>query len=119
MTGIVRSDIRHSSGASTVTAEGVPLSVKLPHIHFEIYPSEAMAKSYTTRLATSQLALPKAACDSVFAEDGFEASISNLAMIALTSDNVFSDGVASQTAEVTGSVSAGYTATLTAAVTSK
>lgn len=83
-----------------------------PHIHFEVYPSLDDATSATNRMRTSQLALPQDACDTVYATEGYEQSITNLAGITLDSDNVFSDGYALQMAKVSGSVSQGYTATL-------
>ena len=83
-------------------------SGRWPHIHFEVYPSLENATVYSNKLATSQLALPKETCDTVFATDGYAASITNLKMISLTTDNVFSDGTSSQLASVSGSVSAGY-----------
>jgi protocatechuate 3,4-dioxygenase beta subunit len=87
-----------------------------PHIHFEVYPSLAAATNVSNRVATSQIALPKAACDSVYATTGYESSVSNLSQVTLASDNVFSDGSALELATVTGSVASGLTATLTVAV---
>ena len=88
-----------------------------PHIHFEVYPDQASITDSTTAIATSQVALPKNACDAVYATTGYESSVSNLAQLTLASDNVFGDdGGASQLGAVTGSVSAGYTVTLTAGV---
>jgi hypothetical protein len=52
----------------------------------------------------------------VYATDGYSSSVSNLAQITLATDNVFSDGYDQQMAAVTGSVTAGYTATLTVGV---
>jgi protocatechuate 3,4-dioxygenase beta subunit len=83
-----------------------------PHIHFEVYPSLDDATSATNRMRTSQLALPQDACDAVYATQGYEQSITNLAGITLDTDNVFSDGYALQMAKTAGSVSQGYTATL-------
>lgn len=91
-------------------------SGRWPHIHFEVYPSLAVATSGSNTVATSQLAMPQANCNEVFATSGYEASVRNLSQVSLTNDNVFSDGVSLQTPVVTGSVSAGYTATLTVAV---
>jgi len=177
--GIVRSDIRSSFGASTAVAQGVPLTVKLtvqelargcaafagaaiylwhcdregryslyspgvtdqnylrgvqaadkngrvsftsifpaaysgrwPHIHFEVYPSLAKATSAGSRLRTSQLALPKAACDLVYATAGYEQSVQNLAQTSLERDMVFSDGYAQQLATMSGSGKKGMTAEL-------
>lgn len=91
-------------------------SGRWPHIHFEVYPSAATATSAANKIATSQLALPEAACDEVYATSGYSASVANLASTSLTSDNVFGDGSGQQLATVTGSTSAGYTATLDVAV---
>lgn len=41
-----------------------------PHIHFEVYPSLAQATSSTTKIATSQMALPEVACRAVYASAG-------------------------------------------------
>lgn len=85
-----------------------------PHIHFEIYPTLASATGSGNKIATSQLALPEAVCDAVYATTGYGQSVTNLAQISLSSDNVFSDDqAAQQMATVTGSVAAGYVASLT------
>lgn len=89
-------------------------SGRWPHIHFEIYPSLSSAAG--ARVATSQLALPQAACDEVYATTGYAASVTNLQQISLATDNVFSDGASAETPIVTGSVSAGYVAALTVGV---
>lgn len=88
-------------------------SGRWPHIHVEVYPDQAGMTDSTAAIATSQVALPKDVCDTVFAQEGYEASVSNLAQLSLTSDNVFgNDGGASQLATVTGDVTAGYTVSL-------
>ncbi len=85
-----------------------------PHVHFEVYPDLDSVTDYDKRLSTSQLALPKKACDTVFATAGYEASVDNLAQLTLKTDNVFGDdGGVHQLAATTGSPKAGYTATLT------
>jgi protocatechuate 3,4-dioxygenase beta subunit len=84
-----------------------------PHIHFEVYPSLATATTAANKIATSQIALPKSACDEVYATTGYSQSISNLNGVTLASDNVFSDGASLQLATMTGSVASGLTATLT------
>ncbi len=91
-------------------------SGRWPHIHFEVYPNLAGATDSANKLRTSQLALPKAACDEVFATAGYEASVTNLAQTSLETDNVFSDGATRQLAEVSGDVTAGYTAALVVAI---
>ena len=87
-----------------------------PHIHFEVYPTLASATSVSNKIATSQIALPKAASDLVYATAGYEASVNNLRQVTLATDNVFSDGSSLELATVTGSVAAGFTAALTVAV---
>jgi hypothetical protein len=68
------------------------------------------------KIATSQIALPKAACDAVYASTGYTGSANNLAQVSLATDMVFSDGSALELATTSGSVAAGYTAALTVAV---
>lgn len=87
-----------------------------PHIHFEVFRSVAEAGRFSNRIATSQLALPKAACDAVYAGSNYASSRSNLAGISLATDNVFRDGSSRQLATVTGDTN-GMVATLTVAVT--
>jgi protocatechuate 3,4-dioxygenase beta subunit len=88
-----------------------------PHVHFEVYPDQASITSASKAIATSQLALPKAACDAVYATTGYQTSVTNLARVTLQSDNVFrDDGGASQLATVTGDVAGGYTVALSVGV---
>ncbi len=89
---------------------------RYPHIHFEIYPSLASATSAANKIQTSQLALPSAACNSVYASAGYSASSNNFSKTSLSSDNVFSDGSSLQVATATGSIEAGYTANLTVGI---
>jgi protocatechuate 3,4-dioxygenase beta subunit len=91
-------------------------SGRWPHIHFEVYPSLSAATNVANKIATSQLALPKATCDLVYATSGYQQSITNLSRITLATDNVFSDGSALELATAMGSVANGFTATLTVAV---
>ena len=87
-----------------------------PHIHFEVFPSLASATNASNKIATSQIALPKATCDLVYATSGYEQSITNLSQVTLATDNVFSDGSALELATITGTIAAGLTAALTVAV---
>jgi protocatechuate 3,4-dioxygenase beta subunit len=85
-----------------------------PHIHFEVYAGIASATNGRNAIATSQLALPQAACDDVYGADaGYAASVANLRQISLPSDNVFRDGADQQLAAITGDPDAGYAAALT------
>jgi protocatechuate 3,4-dioxygenase beta subunit len=87
-----------------------------PHIHFEVYPSLTAATNVRNKTATSQIALPKATNDVVYAAAGYEASVRNAAQVTLASDNVFSDGSALELATTSGDVTSGFTATLTVAI---
>jgi protocatechuate 3,4-dioxygenase beta subunit len=88
-----------------------------PHVHFEVYPDEAAITDSAKAIATSQVAIPEEYCDTVYAEAGYEQSVTNLAQLTLATDNVFSDDSAvKQLATVTGDVSSGYTVALTVGV---
>ncbi len=115
-------DQDHLRGVQVADADGrvrftsvVPAcySGRWPHIHFEVYPDLASTSDAANAIATSQVALPQAMCDAVYAEPGYEASVGNLAAVSLDSDNVFGDdGGASQLATVTGDVAGGYAVSL-------
>ncbi len=88
-----------------------------PHIHFEVYPDQASITDSTNAIATSQIAIPKHACNTVYATSGYENSVTNLSQLTLATDNVFGDDEgASQLATMGGNVSSGYTIALTAPV---
>ena len=92
-------------------------SGRWPHIHFEVYASLSDATSSGPVVKTSQIALPKEACEAVYATSGYEQSVSNLSQVSLTSDNVFSDdGGIHQIATMSGDAADGYTAALTIGV---
>lgn len=84
-----------------------------PHIHFEVYPTLALATGAKNKIQTSQLALPQDVCEAVYASAGYEASVPNLARVSLDRDGQFRDGVSSQMVRTAGNVGAGYTANLT------
>lgn len=89
-----------------------------PHIHFEVFRSLELATSGANDIKTSQLALPAAAAEAIYADGRYSGSNSNLAGTSLANDNVFGDSSALQVAAVTGSNSAGYVATLQVGVLS-
>ena len=89
-------------------------SGRWPHIHFEVYPSLELAKDEGNRIATSQIALPKDACDLVYATAGYSQSVRNLSQVSLASDNVFRDDSAvRQLGTVAGDVAGGLSVTAT------
>jgi protocatechuate 3,4-dioxygenase beta subunit len=91
-------------------------SGRVPHVHFEIYPTLAKSTSAANRIKTSQFTFPVATCNEVYATSGYSASVRNMAQISLASDNVFSDGYSLQMGTVTGNVTDGYVVTLTVGV---
>ncbi len=91
-------------------------SGRWPHIHFEVYPSLAKATNGANKIATSQMALPDATCQAVYATSGYEQSRSNLSRVSLKTDNVFRDGYDLQLPTVTGDPSSGYQLTFSCAV---
>ena len=91
-------------------------SGRWPHIHFEVYPSLAKATNSANKIATSQMALPEATCQAVYATSGYQQSLSNMSRVSLDSDNVFSDGYDLQMPTVTGDPSSGYRLSFSCAV---
>jgi protocatechuate 3,4-dioxygenase beta subunit len=87
-----------------------------PHIHFEVYESLDSATSGGSKRKTSQIALPHETCELVYAADGYEQSVTNLAQTSLDTDNVFSDGYASQLATASGGVDDGIRVALNVGV---
>jgi len=92
-------------------------SGRWPHIHFEVYPSLAAAKSAGNRIATSQIALPKDICDQVYATSGYEQSVQTLQGVSLSSDMVFGeDHGERQIGTMSGSFANGLTVDLSVPV---
>ena len=88
-------------------------SGRWPHVHFEVYPSQAKATDPANRIATSQIALPEATCRAVYATAGYEQSVPTLSQVSLGSDNVFGDdGGIHELGTVSGSVASGLTVEL-------
>lgn len=94
-------------------------SGRYPHIHFEVYASTSTATSGRNALLTSQMCLPRDAATAVYAGNSslYSGSTSNLNGVTIASDNVFGDNtaaqIAAQTPTLSGTATAGYTATIT------
>lgn len=103
-----------SSGVVTFTSIfPACYSGRWPHIHFEVYPSLAKATDQGNKIATSQIALPKDTCDTVYATDGYSQSVTNMARVSLASDNVFGDdGGVHELGTISGSIDNGLTVEL-------
>lgn len=89
---------------------------RMPHVHFEVYPTLARATDAANRIKTSQFTFPLAIANEAYTSSGYASSVSNLARMSFALDNVFSDGTALQMASVTGTASQGYSAMLTVGV---
>jgi protocatechuate 3,4-dioxygenase beta subunit len=87
-----------------------------PHMHFEVFPSAALATEGKEQLATSQLALPQDVCEAVYRGDRYGPSLDNLGGTSLQQDMVFQDGSDRQMPTVTGNPSKGYKIALTVPV---
>ncbi|NUR71918.1 MAG: 3,4-dioxygenase subunit beta [Hamadaea sp.] len=88
-----------------------------PHIHFEVYPDQAGLTDSTNAIATSQVALPADVCKTAYATAGYEQSVTNLAKVSLSTDNVFGDDSGtSQLGTVTGDATNGYKVALNVGV---
>jgi hypothetical protein len=89
---------------------------RMPHVHFEVYPSLAKATSAANRVKTSQFTFPMATLNEAYATAAYSTSARNLATISYATDNVFSDGTSLQMASVSGDPVNGYVVTLTIGV---
>jgi protocatechuate 3,4-dioxygenase beta subunit len=107
-----------SSGALTFkTVFPACYSGRWPHFHYEVFPSLSAAESASNPVLTSQIALPKDACEAVYADaTAYPSSASNLQRVSLTSDMVFADSYQSEMGVLSGSPSSGYTMTFTIGV---
>lgn len=89
---------------------------RYPHVHFEVYPSLVQATSGNSDVKTSQFTFTESVFAAIYASSGYCSSAANLAKASLSSDNVFSDDSSLQVASTSGSVAAGYAATLQVAI---
>ena len=89
---------------------------RMPHVHFEVYPTLAKSTNAANRVRTSQFTFPMATLNEVYASAGYSASVRNLAQISYATDNVFSDGTSLQMGTVTGNATDGYVVTLTVGI---
>jgi protocatechuate 3,4-dioxygenase beta subunit len=108
--------VQATDGSGVVTFKSVfPACYqgRWPHIHFEVYPDLEAATDEANKIATSQVALPKDACNAVYATAGYESSVRTMSQVSLENDNVFGedDGV-HQLGTVTGDATSGMTVAL-------
>lgn len=84
-------------------------SGRITHIHFQVYLNNGL-------VATSQLAFPDNVTKAVYGSTLYAARGQNASVPTYAADNVFSDGTDHELLAVTGSVTDGFKATLTAVV---
>jgi len=89
---------------------------RMPHVHFEVYPTLAKSTVASNRIKTSQFTFPLATLNEVYTATGYATSVQNLARISYATDKVFSDGTTLQMASMTGDIVNGYVAELTVGV---
>lgn len=86
-----------------------------PHMHFEVFSSLGNATGGRYSILTSQLAMPAAVSNTIFADTAtYPSSKTNFARVSLSNDNVFGDNSSAQLAQQTptfAAASTGYTAT--------
>jgi len=105
--------ITDSAGSVTFTSIfPACYSGRWPHIHFEVFSSQAAATTGRSAIKTSQLALPATACSAVFATSNYTGSVSNFSQVSLATDNIFSDGYALEMPSISGDVTSGYAVNL-------
>jgi protocatechuate 3,4-dioxygenase beta subunit len=89
---------------------------RMPHVHFEVFPTLAKAASAAGRMRTSQFTFPMSTLNEVYADTGYAASSRNLASMSYATDNVFSDGTSLQMGSLSGNAGTGYSLTLVVGV---
>jgi protocatechuate 3,4-dioxygenase beta subunit len=111
--------VQIADGAGSVTFTSIYPACyagRWPHIHYEVYPSEASITDADNKIATSQLALPDDVNQAVYADARYRASAGNYDRVSLESDMVFADGTTNEEPTVTGDATTGYTLTITSPV---
>lgn len=89
-----------------------------PHIHFEVFASAEAAVSGKAALLTSQIALPGALAQGLYAADSrYAASVGPLSRVTFEGDDIFGDNTAAQRAAqmlaVTGDAGQGFAGRVT------
>ncbi|MEN3274643.1 MAG: hypothetical protein V7631_433 [Massilia sp.] len=89
---------------------------RMPHVHFEVYPTLEKATGAANRIKTSQFTFPLATLNEACTATGYATSVRKLSRISYVTDKVFSDGTSRQMAAIGGDIVNGYVATLTVGV---
>lgn len=88
-------------------------SGRWPHLHFEVYPDRASATDVANVIATSQVAFPADMLGPIYERSEYDGSARNLTAVgSVEQDGIFADSVDLEMPTISGSIDAGYTATL-------
>lgn len=88
-------------------------SGRWPHLHFEVYPDRASATDVANVIATSQVAFPEDMLGPIYERGEYDGSARNLTAVgSVELDGIFADSVDLEMPTISGSIDAGYTATL-------
>ena len=88
-------------------------SGRWPHLHFEVYPDIASATDVANVIATSQVAFPADMLGPIYERGEYDGSARNLTAVgSVEQDGIFADSVDLEMPTISGSIDAGYTATL-------
>jgi protocatechuate 3,4-dioxygenase beta subunit len=110
-------DVNYLRGVQVALADGVVEFTSIfpgaevgrwPHLNVAVYSDIQHATDGGEKLRTTQIALPKEACEAVYASPGYEQSKDRLVQVSLDTDPVFQDGYSLELARATGSVDDGY-----------
>lgn len=87
---------------------------RITHIHFQIFLTSYGSTAHST--AISQMAFPQDVTTAVYNSSLYASHGQNTSVTSFSADNVFSDGVEYQLANMSGSVDEGYVAELTVGI---
>ncbi len=104
--------VTNSSGAVTFTTIYPGwYAGRITHIHFEVFLNATYSSTASAKVI-SQLCFPQSVTQAVYASSLYASHGQNTSVSSIAADHVFSDGATYQMLATTGSVSAGYTASL-------
>ena len=86
---------------------------RITHIHFQVYLANNLNVS---AIATSQMAFPQDTTKVVYNSSLYSSRGQNTSVTSFSADNIFSDGTSYQMTTVTGDVTNGFVASLTAGI---
>lgn len=93
---------------------------RVPHIHFQVFPTAEDAATASNSRLISQFAFPDEVSTEIYRRAEYDGSIAAFNDISLSSDNVFRDNtdaqIAAMTFDIAGSIDTGLTASATVGI---